>query len=330
MARIRTLKPEFWTDEKLALMVPVTRLVFLGLVSQADDAGRLVDNVKLLDGLLFPYTDDSCAESLAELARLNRITRYRSESGQPLIQLVNWDKHQKVKNPSQYNLPAPSLERSQDPSVESGEGRSTVAVESNAPTVCRISYIPDPLPPTGSTDGGRANRAALMDEMVSDLTQHAEAHYPDPVKRRSFAAGARGVIAGEDATSWQDGSGKAAPWEDRPRIFRLALDRLAAGESQQLRGAVKWATAQQIDPDRVRPAIVGAVQPRDSPVSVPVANPADTLAKLQAEHPELYAEALAEFVRYPWWTAPETNDWYRMDQLRQAVKEKLARPRIVA
>lgn len=108
MARIRTIKPEFWGDEKLALEAPLTRLVFLGLVSQADDAGRLIDNVKFLDGLLFPLTDDTSREALDRLARIGRILRYSSESGQRLIQITNWAKHQKVDKPSLYTLPAPT------------------------------------------------------------------------------------------------------------------------------------------------------------------------------------------------------------------------------
>ena len=68
MARIRTIKPEFWQDEKLAPLESIHRLVFLGLISHADDAGRLVDNIKALDGMIFPSTDDSSRESLETLA----------------------------------------------------------------------------------------------------------------------------------------------------------------------------------------------------------------------------------------------------------------------
>lgn len=109
MARIRTIKPEFWSDEKLSILDPLTRLVYLGLISQADDAGRLVDGVKQLDGMLFPSTDDTCRESLEILARLSRILRYVAPSGQHLIQIVNWH-HQKIAHPSEYVLPAPSAD----------------------------------------------------------------------------------------------------------------------------------------------------------------------------------------------------------------------------
>lgn len=110
MPRIRTIKPEFWADEKLAPLSPVHRLVFLGLISMADDAGRLLDNVKSIDGFVFPDTDDSSRESLNVLAQLARIERYTSESGQRIIQVVGWSKHQRVDKPSRHCLPAYSRE----------------------------------------------------------------------------------------------------------------------------------------------------------------------------------------------------------------------------
>lgn len=100
MARIRTIKPEFWGDEKLAPLSPLTRLTFLGLISQADDAGRLLDSEKRLDGLLFPMTNDSCAKALVELSLSGRIRRGTTESGQRVIQIANWRHHQKIDKPN--------------------------------------------------------------------------------------------------------------------------------------------------------------------------------------------------------------------------------------
>jgi hypothetical protein len=107
MPRIRTIKPEFWSDEKMSLENATTRLVFLGLISMADDAGRLVDNVKLLDGMIFPGTDDTCSAALDRLAQLGRILRYESASNQRLIQVSGWKRHQKVDHPNKYVLPGP-------------------------------------------------------------------------------------------------------------------------------------------------------------------------------------------------------------------------------
>jgi hypothetical protein len=110
MPRIRTIKPEFWTDEKLSLLDPLTRLVYLGLISLADDYGRLIDNIKSLDGALFPHTDESSRDSLETLTKLSRILRYRSKAGQQLIQIVNWGNHQKVNHRGKEILPAPTKE----------------------------------------------------------------------------------------------------------------------------------------------------------------------------------------------------------------------------
>src|SRR5688500_12487812 len=122
MARIRTIKPEFWSDEKLSVQDPLTRLVFVGLISNADDAGRLVDNVKLLDGLLFPSNDVSCAGALDTLTRLGRIQRYRSANGQCVIQIVKWRQHQKIDHPGKIVLPAPPNTDGAELVVPSGGG----------------------------------------------------------------------------------------------------------------------------------------------------------------------------------------------------------------
>lgn len=108
MARIRTIKPEFWGDEKLAPLSPLDRLVFLGLISMADDAGRIIDNVKSIDGFLFPHTEDSSRDSLDTLATSGRIARYSAASGQRIIQVSHWQRHQKVDKPSKHVLPEPS------------------------------------------------------------------------------------------------------------------------------------------------------------------------------------------------------------------------------
>jgi hypothetical protein len=136
MARIRTLKPEFWQDEKLAPLPTIDRLVFLGLISQADDAGRLVDNPRLLNGLIFPMTDDDCRQSLETLARLGRIIRYTSASGQRLIQIAKWCDHQRVDKPSRHVLPpVPENALRDNDSRECRESVANVSRDALAPTL---------------------------------------------------------------------------------------------------------------------------------------------------------------------------------------------------
>jgi len=100
MARIRTIKPEFWQDEKLSLCDPLTRLVFLGLVSLADDCGRIVDNLRYIDAQLFMNTSDSALEPLRRLSGMGRINRGCTASGQPIIEIANWKRHQRISHPN--------------------------------------------------------------------------------------------------------------------------------------------------------------------------------------------------------------------------------------
>jgi hypothetical protein len=103
MARIRTLKPEFWQDEKLVTLPDVTRLIFLGLVSLADDAGRLLDKPVKIEADLFDGMHDrsrDVRESLANLSRIGVIRRGLTASGQRVIEIVNWKKHQRVDHPN--------------------------------------------------------------------------------------------------------------------------------------------------------------------------------------------------------------------------------------
>lgn len=101
MARIRTIKPEIWGDEKFGMLATVDQLVYIGLISNADDAGRLVDSVRSIDGLIWPYDESrSARESIANLSRATLIKRGVTASGQKVIQIVGWKDHQKVDRPN--------------------------------------------------------------------------------------------------------------------------------------------------------------------------------------------------------------------------------------
>ena len=57
MARKRMIDPSFWTDEKLGECSIQERMLFMGLISNADDEGYGRANPKLLKSLIFPYDD---------------------------------------------------------------------------------------------------------------------------------------------------------------------------------------------------------------------------------------------------------------------------------
>ena len=103
MARIRTIKPEFWQDEKLVSESDSVRLIFLGLISLADDCGRLLDKPVKIEADLFDGASDRRADvvsALNRLAEIGRIRRGKTASGQQVIEIVNWRKHQRVDHPN--------------------------------------------------------------------------------------------------------------------------------------------------------------------------------------------------------------------------------------
>lgn len=49
MARIRSIKPEFWTSEQVMALSPLARLAFLGMWNFCDDAGIHPASAKTLN-----------------------------------------------------------------------------------------------------------------------------------------------------------------------------------------------------------------------------------------------------------------------------------------
>jgi len=97
MPRVRQIKPEFFMDEELGALPPATRLLFIGLWTIADKAGRLEDRPARIKAHLLPYdknvteeTVDSMIESLAE----GRFVIRYSVDGKELLQIRSFDKHQ--------------------------------------------------------------------------------------------------------------------------------------------------------------------------------------------------------------------------------------------
>ena len=109
MARKRMIDPSFWTDEKLGEHCNmVERLLFMGLISNADDEGRGRANPKLLMSSIFPYDDMRISDfknSLAKLAGLGLIRLYQVES-QQYFEIVNFKKYQTVNRPTPSEIPA--------------------------------------------------------------------------------------------------------------------------------------------------------------------------------------------------------------------------------
>ena len=115
MARIRTIKPSFWAA--CGHMSRDARLLAVGLISMADDAGRFVATQQAILGYVFPLDTDI---KPAKLTRwLAEVTDKRPSHDRPLVEMYTIDgvpygyfpkyrKHQRINRPQASSLPAPS------------------------------------------------------------------------------------------------------------------------------------------------------------------------------------------------------------------------------
>lgn len=109
MARIRTIKPEFFTSLTIADLTPEQRLTFIGLWTHADDAGRCVDDARLIKAAIWPLDDRTAADieiDLKALTESSLITRYMLNRKR-YIAVTGWDEHQRINRPTPSKLPAP-------------------------------------------------------------------------------------------------------------------------------------------------------------------------------------------------------------------------------
>lgn len=117
MARIRTVKPEFWTSEQIAECSPIARLLFIGIWSFSDDRGIHPASVKRLKMEVFPsdsITDEDLQTMVAELEGAGLLISYHAW-GKDYWQVTGWAKHQKIDKPT-YRHPEPgALEKRVEP-----------------------------------------------------------------------------------------------------------------------------------------------------------------------------------------------------------------------
>jgi hypothetical protein len=107
MARIRTIKPEFWRHEALSELPEATHLLAAALLNYADDEGFFNANPKLVQAECCPLREPSIpiAKSIGQLAAIGYIALGRAEDGRIFGRVVGFEAHQKInkKTPSKIS-----------------------------------------------------------------------------------------------------------------------------------------------------------------------------------------------------------------------------------
>lgn len=109
MARSRMIKPEFFNDEKLAILSRDSRMLFVGMWVMGDDYGVVKGHNRWLQSQVFPYEaipHETFDGWLKELEQAGLVVRFE-HSGEQFIYICNFTKHQKVDRPSKSRNPSP-------------------------------------------------------------------------------------------------------------------------------------------------------------------------------------------------------------------------------
>ena len=119
MARTRQIKMGFFLNEELAAVPPLGRLLFAGLWTIADRAGRLEDRPAKLRAAVLPYDRADGEKLIAQLAERGFLVRYEVE-GKRYLEIVHFREHQRP-HPQEpaSEIPAPFESKSRDPIVTS-------------------------------------------------------------------------------------------------------------------------------------------------------------------------------------------------------------------
>jgi hypothetical protein len=172
MARIRSLKPDFWLDRKLARRLSRDeRLLYMGLWNQADEHARALGDPVVIKGAIFPYDDDLTVDAINQM--LNRldtvggvVQRYEAD-GDPFLYLPKLADHQRLepaKSKSKHPEPPPRAAHIFSEESAQIHGGAEIVSEFHRPE-------PDPRPPEIGIDQ-REHQSMSDAEVFSDEPAH--------------------------------------------------------------------------------------------------------------------------------------------------------------
>jgi hypothetical protein len=106
MARIRTIKPEFWASEALSLLPEATHMLAAALLNYADDEGYFNANPELIRASCFPLREPSVKVPviLQQLQECGYLRLGFAKDGRRYGHIVNFLKHQKVSHPTESKI----------------------------------------------------------------------------------------------------------------------------------------------------------------------------------------------------------------------------------
>ena len=104
--KIRSLRPEFFADGRMAQLSPMARILYMGLWCIADDEGRGRYQPKSIEGEVFPHEDVDIRGLLGELVDMGRIVTYQV-GAESYFHIPRFTDHQHPNRKVDSRLPPP-------------------------------------------------------------------------------------------------------------------------------------------------------------------------------------------------------------------------------
>lgn len=174
MARIRTIKPEFFVSAQIADVSPTCRLLFVGMWLFCDDAGIHPASPRQLKMEVFPGDDISASDvrqMIDDLIRVGLIVEYDVTDGTQVAkywQVTGWH-HQKIDRP-----------RCVHPKPDSTNIRRTFDESSSTSRAPRVRAVPEStgMETTGDETNGTETKARaaarFVPPSVEEVREYAE------------------------------------------------------------------------------------------------------------------------------------------------------------
>lgn len=259
MARIRTIKPDFFTSLTIADLPIPARLTFVGLWTHVDDEGRCVYDPRLIKAAVWPLDDRTAADvdgDVQELARLGLVTLY-TVGDRTYLAVSGWREHQRVNRPTPSKLPPP-------PEPDTETTPEPTPTSENNDSLFPHGELSEPSlnthrrKGTGNREQGTGNGGGNA----------GQAPPPKPAKRRATRIPDDFTVTPEmrqwaaEHTPGVDIDHETAKFRDHAHANGRTLKDWTAGWRNWMRNAAKWQPGQR-PPLR---AVSGGHQPYRNPV----------------------------------------------------------------
>lgn len=110
MGNRRMITSDIWDDEFVGSLTFLERCLWIGLITLADDQGRLLDNVFVLTHKIFLYDENvkpqQVRDGVSRFCEAGKLVSYAAD-GKNLLQIVNWWRHQNPQWPQPSKYPPP-------------------------------------------------------------------------------------------------------------------------------------------------------------------------------------------------------------------------------